>query len=116
MSIHDAMKDACAAVGIQPPRKTMPGRWIASPVVGKSPANTSGRVLIHDDGQGGKPASRRPAASVIRTPSAAPKPSGRRSRTSPPPSSAGVSRPRTPISLARASRTSSAWSWTIRGR
>lgn len=53
MSIHDAMKDACAAVGIQPPRKTMPGRWIASPVVGKSPANTSGRVLIHDDGQGG---------------------------------------------------------------
>lgn len=53
MSIHDAMLDACRAVGIEPPRKTAPGRWAKSNVTGKSTSNTSGRVLIHDDGKGG---------------------------------------------------------------
>ena len=50
MSIHDAMRDACRAVGIEVPRKVEPGRWCPSPVEGKSRSNTSGRVMINDDG------------------------------------------------------------------
>ena len=50
MSIHDAMSDACRAVGIEVPRKVEPGRWCPSPVEGKGRSNTSGRVMINDDG------------------------------------------------------------------
>ena len=50
MSIHDAMRDACRAVGIEVPRKLTPGRWCPSPVEGKGRSNTSGRVMINDDG------------------------------------------------------------------
>lgn len=53
MSVLSAMQDACAAVGIHPPRHTIPGQWVKCPAVGKSPANGSGRVLIFDDGKGG---------------------------------------------------------------
>jgi len=53
MSIHDAMRDACAAVGIKAPRKTDPGRWIKTPVEGKAASNQSGRVMLFDDGCGG---------------------------------------------------------------
>ena len=50
MSIHDAMISACRAVGIEVPRKVEPGRWCPSPVEGKGCGNTSGRVMINDDG------------------------------------------------------------------
>lgn len=53
MTLHDAMLDACAAVRIEPPRQTHPGKWVQCPVVGKAPSNRSGRVLIFDDGRGG---------------------------------------------------------------
>ena len=53
MSIHQCMLDACRAVGIEPPRKIEQGRWCASPVIGKSRGNTSGRVMINDDGRTG---------------------------------------------------------------
>ena len=53
MSIHESMLDACRAVGIEPPRKIEQGRWCASPVVGKGRGNTSGRVMINDDGRTG---------------------------------------------------------------
>lgn len=50
MSIYDAMISACRAVGIEVPRKVEPGRWCPSPVEGKGRGNTSGRVMINDDG------------------------------------------------------------------
>lgn len=50
MSIHDAMISACRAVGIEAPRKVETGRWCPSPVEGKGRNNTSGRVMINDDG------------------------------------------------------------------
>jgi putative DNA primase/helicase len=53
MSLDDAMRDACAAVGIKPPRRTAPGRWVPTPVDGKASSNGSGRVLVFDDGRGG---------------------------------------------------------------
>jgi len=53
MSLTDAMHDACAAVGIEPPRRTKPGEWVKCPVKGKARTNGSGRVLIFDDGSGG---------------------------------------------------------------
>ena len=53
MSIHDAMISACRAVGIEVPRKVEPGRWCPSPVEGKGRNNTSGRVMINDDGKTG---------------------------------------------------------------
>lgn len=53
MSLHDAMREACAAVGITPPRSAEPGRWAQTPVVGKAASNRSGRVLVFDDGRGG---------------------------------------------------------------
>lgn len=53
MSLEAAMRDACSAVGIRPPRHTVPGRWIASPVEGKTASNGAGRVLIFNDRSGG---------------------------------------------------------------
>ena len=53
MSIHDAMQEACRAVGIAVPRRVEAGRWAKSAVVGKSSANTSGRVMLFDDQKGG---------------------------------------------------------------
>ena len=53
MSLHDAMIDACRAVGLEVPRKIEPGRWCASPVEGKGRGNTSGRVMLNDDGKTG---------------------------------------------------------------
>ena len=53
MSIHAAMSDACRAAGIVPPRQTKPGQWVQCPVEGKGAGNTSGRVLMFDDGRGG---------------------------------------------------------------
>lgn len=48
-----SLSAACAAVGIEVPRKTKPGAWVQCPVVGKGRSNGSGRVLIWDDGKGG---------------------------------------------------------------
>lgn len=53
MSLDAAMRDACIAVGIHPPRHTQPGRWIASPAAGKAASNGAGRVLIFTDRSGG---------------------------------------------------------------
>lgn len=53
MSIHAAMSDACRAAGIVPPRQTRPGQWVQCPIEGKGAGNTSGRVLMFDDGKGG---------------------------------------------------------------
>lgn len=51
--LHDAIRAACAAVGIEVPKHPAPGRWAKSAVIGKPGSNTSGRVMIHDDRQGG---------------------------------------------------------------
>lgn len=53
MMLEEAMREACAVVGIEPPRKSDHGRWLPTPVIGKSKGNTSGRVMINDDGQTG---------------------------------------------------------------
>lgn len=53
MSIHDAMTDACRAVGIVPPARVTPGRWIQTPVEGKGKSNGSGRVMLNADGESG---------------------------------------------------------------
>lgn len=53
MMLDDAMRGACAAIGIVAPKKVSPGRWSQSPVIGKAASNTSGRVMIFDDRQGG---------------------------------------------------------------
>lgn len=53
MSIETAMSDACAAIGIEPPRQAKPGQWVKCPVLGKGRSNGAGRVLIFDDGRGG---------------------------------------------------------------
>ena len=53
MTLDDAMRSACAAVGIAVPRRVDPGRWAKSPVIGKAASNTSGRVMIFDDRKGG---------------------------------------------------------------
>ncbi|MCJ8138587.1 toprim domain-containing protein [Falsirhodobacter halotolerans] len=53
MMLDDAMREACQAIGIDVPRAPAPGRWVKSAVVGKGRQNTSGRVLIFDDRQGG---------------------------------------------------------------
>ena len=53
MTIPNAVDQACKAVGINVPKRIYPGRWVASSVVGKSASNTSGRVLVFDDGKGG---------------------------------------------------------------
>ncbi|WP_300379598.1 hypothetical protein [Henriciella sp.] len=52
-TLDEAMREACEKVGICVPRNTKPGIWAKSPVVGKAKSNTSGRVLIFDDRQGG---------------------------------------------------------------
>ena len=53
MSLYEAMQEACGAIGIEVPRNVSPGNWAQCPVIGKSRSNTSGRVLIFDDGKGG---------------------------------------------------------------
>ena len=53
MSLTDAMRRACAQVGIVPPRSIKRGRWTPCPVEGKPASNGSGRVLLWDDGTGG---------------------------------------------------------------
>ena len=53
MMLDDAMRSACASVGIVVPKRITPGRWSQSPVVGKGSGNTSGRVMVFDDRQGG---------------------------------------------------------------
>jgi putative DNA primase/helicase len=53
MTIQAAMQDACAAVGIKPPRRVVPGQWCQTPVEGKAASNTSGRVLVDADGRHG---------------------------------------------------------------
>lgn len=53
MTLHDAMHDACRAVGIVPPRRVSPGRWVKTPVEGKSAGNGSGRVMVNTDGKTG---------------------------------------------------------------
>ena len=53
MSIHDAMIDACRAVGIVPPQRTQRGHWTQTPAEGKARSNTSGRVMINADGASG---------------------------------------------------------------
>lgn len=46
MSLDAAMADACRAIGIVPPARVTPGRWIATPAEGKARSNTAGRVMI----------------------------------------------------------------------
>ena len=53
MSLHDAMRDACADVGIEAPHRTKIGQWVPCPVQGKAKSNKSGRVLIFDGGDAG---------------------------------------------------------------
>jgi len=49
----DALSSGCQAVGIEVPRKTIPGKWVQCSVAGKARTNTSGRVMVFDDGRGG---------------------------------------------------------------
>lgn len=53
MTLHEALSETCSAIGIAVPRNVVPGKWVNSPVIGKSAANTSGRVLVFDDRRGG---------------------------------------------------------------
>lgn len=53
MTFSQALADGCRAVGIEVPRRTAPGRWVQCPVEGKARTNTSGRVMVFDDGAGG---------------------------------------------------------------
>lgn len=53
ISLDDAIRSACEAVGIAVPRRVEAGRWAKSPVIGKAASNTSGRVMIFDDRKGG---------------------------------------------------------------
>jgi putative DNA primase/helicase len=53
VTLDDAIRDACHAVGIVPPARTVPGRWVPCPVEGKTKTNGSGRVLVWPDGAGG---------------------------------------------------------------
>jgi putative DNA primase/helicase len=53
MTLAAAMSDACAKVGIRPPRSTKPGQWVKCPVDGKAASNGAGRVLVFDDASGG---------------------------------------------------------------
>lgn len=53
MTLQAAMLEACNAVQIMPPRYTKPGQWVQCPAKGKGPSNSSGRVLVFDDGRGG---------------------------------------------------------------
>lgn len=53
MSIDDAMRDACAAVGIEPPKgRLTPGRWTRTDSKGKNGKNDAA-VLLDDDGRSG---------------------------------------------------------------
>lgn len=52
VTLEQAMHDACAAVGIKPPRRVMPGRWAHTDTLERN-GKGDGRVLVFDDGQGG---------------------------------------------------------------
>jgi len=52
MSLHDAMKDACAAVGIELPRKAIPGRWVRTDTL-ESNGKGDGSVIVNHDGETG---------------------------------------------------------------
>lgn len=54
MSIHDALAEACRAVGIKPPkRQPVPGRWIVTDTESGANGKGDGRVKLDDDGRGG---------------------------------------------------------------
>ncbi|AXC50045.1 hypothetical protein DRW48_10400 [Paracoccus suum] len=53
MSVHDAMVEACRAVGIVPPARPVPGRWVLADVEGKANGKGDGRVKLDPDGRGG---------------------------------------------------------------
>jgi putative DNA primase/helicase len=52
MTLHDAMAQACAEVGIKPPRRPYPGKWAHTDTHEKN-GKGDGRVLIFDDETGG---------------------------------------------------------------
>ena len=52
MTLHDAMADACAAVGIKPPRRYRIGRWLTCDTLAKN-GRGDGRVKIDDNGRTG---------------------------------------------------------------
>jgi len=53
MSLHAAMHDACRAIGIVPPARTIRGRWAQCPAQGKARTNTAGRVFMASNGREG---------------------------------------------------------------
>jgi putative DNA primase/helicase len=53
VTLEDAIRNACHAVGIMPPKRTAPGRWVPCPVEGKPRTNGAGRVLVWPDSAGG---------------------------------------------------------------
>lgn len=53
LELDDALRDACAAVGVEPPkRRPTPGRWMQTDTLAKN-GKGDGRVLIFDDETGG---------------------------------------------------------------
>lgn len=52
ITLEQAMHDACAAVGIKPPKRTSPGSWAHTDTLERN-GKGDGRVLIFDDQQGG---------------------------------------------------------------
>lgn len=53
MSLDAAMRAACAEIEIEPPKSVRLGRWLRTPVAGKSRSNRSGAVLVFEDGRAG---------------------------------------------------------------
>lgn len=52
-TLDDAMRDACAAAGVKPPKRTpTPGRWSRSDTTGRNGKNDAS-ILIFDDERGG---------------------------------------------------------------
>lgn len=52
VTFEQAMHDACASVGIKPPRRVIPGRWAHTDTLERN-GRGDGRVLVFDDLQGG---------------------------------------------------------------
>jgi putative DNA primase/helicase len=52
VTLEEAMHDACASVGIKPPRRVTPGRWAHTDTLERN-GKGDGRVLVFDDAQGG---------------------------------------------------------------
>lgn len=53
MTLDEAMRDACAAIGIKPPDRTpVPGRWRRTDTLGKN-GRSDASVMIFDDQSGG---------------------------------------------------------------